>query len=260
MIIGATFASYFAIFHSDLPHFVLIALMFFAGALGGAFWGLLPTFFKVKFDTNETLFTLMLNYVAIYIVKYLETLTSWRARAGFASIKHFEDNAKLMKIGGVHIGWLLALILIVIAYIYLNHTKQGYEISVVGESQATARYAGMNVKKIILRTMLISGAICGLAGMIQVSGIDYTLSTGMTGGVGFKGITVAWLAQLNPFVMALIAAIFSILEKGSGVMQSTLSISAAATDVLQGIILFSFLGGEFFTRYTFVFSKRRTDK
>ena len=260
MIVGAIFASYFAIFHSNLPHIVLILLMFFGGALGGALWALLPTLFKVRFDTNETLFTLMLNYVAFYIVKYLETLTGWRARAGFASIKHFEDNAKLLKVGGVHIGWILALLLIFLAYFYLNHTKQGYEISVVGESQATARYAGMNVRRIILRTMIISGAVCGIAGMIQVAGIDYTLSTGVTGGVGFKGITVAWLAQLNPFIMALIAAIFSILEKGSGVMQSTLKISAAATDVLQGIILFFFLGGEFFTMYTFVITKRRVKK
>jgi len=259
LIIGAIFSSYFALFHSNLPHLLLIILMFLAGALGGGLWGLIPAFFKVRFGTNETLFTLMLNYIALYIINYLES-GPWQGTKGFASIAQFSENARLSIIGGVHVGWIFALLLIVAVYFYLNHTKNGYEISVVGESQATAHYAGMNVKRIILRTMFISGAICGIAGMIQVSGIDYTLSTGVSGGVGFTGITVAWLSQLNPFMIACITAVFSILEKGSGVMQSELSLSSAMTDVLQGIILFFFLGCEFFIRYSVVFRKWRSDK
>ncbi len=259
IIMGGIFASYFALFHSNLPHIILILVMFIAGAVGGGLWGLIPSIFKVRFGTNETLFTLMLNYIALYTIKYLEG-GPWKGTAGFASIAQFNNNARLAQVGGVHIGWIFALLLVVVVYIYLNHTKSGYEISVVGESQATAHYAGMNVKKIILRTMFISGAICGIAGMIQVSGIDYTLSTGVTSGVGFTGITVAWLSQLNPFVIAVVTAIFSILEKGSGVMQSDLGVSSAATSVLQGIILFFFLGCEFFIRYTFVFDIRRKSK
>jgi len=259
IIMGGIFASYFALFHSNLPHLILLLIMFFAGAVGGGLWGLIPSVFKVRFGTNETLFTLMLNYIALYTVMYLEG-GPWQGTPGFASIAQFNSNAWLPQVGGVHIGWIFALLLVVIVYIYLNHTKSGYEISVVGESQATAHYAGMNVKKIILRTMFISGAICGIAGMIQVSGNDYTLSTGITGGVGFTGITVAWLSQLNPFVIAVVTAIFSILKNGSGVMQSDLFLDASATNVLQGIILFFFLGCEFFIRYTFVFGIRRTSK
>lgn len=259
VIVGGIFASYFALYHSDLPHFLLIIVMFLAGAIGGGLWGLIPSIFKVRFGTNETLFTLMLNYIALYTISYLEN-GPWRATPGFANIAQIDQNARLQEVGGVHAGWIFAIFLVFAVYIYLNHTKKGYEISVVGESQATAHYAGMNVKKIILRTMFISGAICGIAGMIQIAGIDHTLSAGVAGGVGFKGITVAWLAQLNPFVIAFVSAIFSILEKGSGVMQSELHLSSAATSVLQGIILFFFLGCEFFTRYSFVFGKRRADK
>lgn len=256
IIAGAIFASYFALRFSGMPHILLMLVMFLAGAVGGGLWGLIPALFKVRFGTNETLFTLMLNYIALYFIMYLES-GPWQGTKGFASIAQFDINARLVKIGGVHAGWVIALVLVVLTYLYLNHSKQGYEISVVGESQATARYAGMNVKRIILRTMFISGAVCGIAGMIQVAGIDYTLSMGITGGVGFKGITVAWLAQLNPFVIAGIAAVFSILEKGSGVLQSDLGINAAMTGVLEGIILFFFLGCEFFIRYSFVFRKRR---
>lgn len=258
VIAGGIFATYFALYYSTLPGPILLVIMFIAGALGGGLMGLLPAIFKVRFGTNETLFTLMLNYIALYVIRYLES-GPWRATPGFASIAQIDTNARLTHLGGVHIGWIFAVLLIAVVYIYLNHTKQGYEISVVGESQATAHYAGMNVKKIVLRTMFISGAICGIAGMIQVAGIDYTLSAGIAGGVGFKGITVAWLAQLNPFVITFVTAVFSILEKGSGVMQSELGLSSAGTGVLQGIILFFFLGCEFFVRYSFVLGKRRAN-
>jgi simple sugar transport system permease protein len=135
-----------------------------------------------------------------------------------------------------------------VVWAYLRHTKQGYELRVVGESHATARYAGMRVGRVVLRTMFLSGGLCGLAGMVQVAGIDHTLSTGVTGGVGFTGITLAWLAQLNPLAIAAAAALFSILEKGSGSIPPAVMASEAA-DVLQSILLFSFLICEFFRRY-----------
>ena len=259
IIIGAVCATYFALFHSYLPKPILLTIMFVVGALGGGIWALIPALFKVRFNTNETLFTLMLNYIGLYIIKYLEN-GPWRATPGFANIAKIDESARLPQISGIHIGWIFAVFLIGFIYFYLYHTKHGYEISVVGESQPTAHYAGMNVKTIILRTIFLSGAICGIAGMIQVAGIDYTLSTGVSGGVGFEGITVAWLAQLNPFVIAVVSFVFSVLEKGSRVMQTELGLSAASTGVLQGIILFFFLGCEFFVRYTFVFGKRRASK
>ena len=259
IIMGGIFASYFAINHSGLPHILLIALMLSAGALGGGLWGLIPTVFKVKFGTNETLFTLMLNYIALYMIRFLEA-GPWQGTPGFESIAMFHENSWLNEVFGVHTGWIFALLLTAASAFYLSRTKHGYEISVVGESPATARYAGMNVNRIILRTMFISAAVCGTAGMVQVAGIDHTLSTGITGGTGFTGITVAWLAKLNPVAVAVVTALFSILEKGSSEMRTVLKLDASIADVLQGIILFVFLGCEFFIRYGIVFSKRRRSK
>ncbi|GHU87785.1 ABC transporter permease [Clostridia bacterium] len=252
MIMGAVFASFFALYTPHLPHVPLIAVMMLAGMIGGGVWAFLPAFCKVKFGVNETLFTLMMNYVALYLVVYLQS-GPWQRTPGFASVGGFDPNVRLAQIGGVHIGWIIALVLAGLTWAYLRHTKQGYELRVVGESPATARYAGMRVGRVVLRTMFLSGAVCGLAGMIQVSGIDYTLSTGVTGGVGFTGITLAWLAQLNPIAITLLAAVFSILEKGSGTIPPEMMASAAAS-VLQAILLFSFLICEFFRRYSLKFS------
>ena len=146
--------------------------------------------------------------------------------------------------------------MVVVVYIYLNYSKQGYEIDVVGESQETARYAGMNVKKIVLRTMFLSGAVCGIGGMVQAAGSDVTLTTAVAGGVGFTAIIVAWLAQLNPTVILIVTVLFSILEKGSSVVQSSFGLSSDCADVLQGIILFFILGCELFIRYRFVFNRK----
>lgn len=252
IIMGGVFASYLALYHPNWPHFILIIAMFVAGALGGAVWAYIPTFCKVRFNTNETLFTLMLNYIALYIVCFLrDGLWADPTSPGFAKIATFDDNATLDKVLGVHSGWIIAIILVVAVFIYLNYTKQGYELAVVGGSKATANYAGMNVKKIMIRTMLLSGGICGIGGMVQVSGADATLSVGVAGGVGFTAIIIAWLSDLNPAVILVVSALFAILEKGSRVVESNMGISADSSAVLQGIILFFIMGCEFFFRYRF---------
>lgn len=258
IIMGGIFATFFALYFENLPHILLLFLMFVAGMVGGGLWGLIPAYFKTKFGTNETLFTLMLNYIALYLIKYF-TEGPWRDpdSSGFPKIASFAKNARLDQILGVHAGWVIGLILVGVMFVYLKYSKQGYEIGVVGESINTARYAGMNVKKIIMRTMFISGAICGIAGMTQVSGAAYTLGEGVAGGVGFTAITVAWLSKLNPLVILIVSILFSMLDKGSSVMQSTFGLSTAVSGILQGIILFFILGFDFFTRYNLVFRKGR---
>lgn len=253
IIAGAICASYFALFHADLPHSLLMIIMFAAGIIGGGLYGLIPAFFKAKFGTNETLFTLMLNYIALYVIVWLRD-GAWAdpESGGFPKIARFVSNAQLDKVGGIQVGWIIGLILTVIVFIYLKYTKHGYEISVVSESHATARYAGMNPKKIMLRTMFLSGAVCGIAGMVQATGSDMTLATSVAGGVGFTAIIVAWLAQLEPIAILIVSFLFAVLEKGSSVMQSTFGLSTYCADVLQGIILFFVLAGEFFIRYKFV--------
>lgn len=257
VIMGAVCATFFALFCSGWNHVLLIIVMLVAGIIGGGLWGLLPAYFKVKYNTNETLFTLMLNYIALHIVSYLRD-GPWMdpGSQGFPKIARFDKNVALDKVFGIQFGWVIALILVAVIYVYIKSTKQGYEISVVGESQDTARYAGMNVKKIVLRTMFLSGAVCGLAGMIQATGSDITLTTAVAGGVGFTAIIVAWLAQLNPVSILIVSFLFSVLEKGSSVVQSSFGLSTDCADVLQGIILFFILGCEFFIRYQFIFRKK----
>ena len=259
IIFGATCATFFALFCSEMNHVLLIIVMFLAGFIGGGLWGLIPAGFKVKYNTNETLFTLMLNYIALHIVSYLRD-GPWMdpESQGFPKIARFEKNASLDKLFGIQFGWLIALIVVALVFIYLKFCKQGYEIRVVGERQDTARDAGMNVKRIMLRTMFLSGGICGMAGMIQATGSDITLTTSVAGGVGFTAIIIAWLAQLNPISILVVSFLFSVLEKGSSVVQSNFGLSTDCADVLQGIILFFILGCEFFVRYRFVFSNKNS--
>ncbi|MDL2214519.1 ABC transporter permease [Clostridia bacterium OttesenSCG-928-O13] len=255
IIAGAMAASYFALYQNKtIPAPLLIPVMFLVALLAGGIWGLIPAFFKAKWDTNETLFTLMMNYIALELVRYVQ-FGPWRdpRQLGFPKIAMFVDAARLPKVFGVHVGWIAALVLVVAMYYYMTKSKQGYEITVVGESVPTARYAGMNVSRIILRTMFISGAICGLTGFFTVAGANYTLSDSVAGGVGFTAITVAWLAKLNPVVMILISCFIAMLQKGSNAIQTTFKIPSSAAEILTGLILFFMLACEFFLNYKLVF-------
>ena len=253
LIMGAVCATFFALKFPHWNHWVLVICMLLAGIVGGGLWGLIAAAFKIRWGTNETLLTLMLNYIALHIVSYLQA-GPWRdpSANGFSKIARFDKNVALDKVLGIHFGWIIMLVLVAVIWVYLRRSKQGYEISVVGESQDTARYAGMNVKKIILRTMFLSGAIAGIAGVCQVAGSDMTLSMGVAGGVGFTAIIVAWLCHLNPAMILVVSFLFGVLEKGSSVVQSSYGLSSDSAAVLQGIILFFILGSEFFVRYAFV--------
>ena len=255
LLVGGIAATYFALYWYDkLPKPALLLVMCLAAALAGAVWGLIPAVFKAKWGTNETLFTLMLNYIALGIEQYFQN-GPWKDTkgTGFPIITQFDQNAWLPKVFGVHAGWIVVLVFVALMFAYLKWSKQGYEIAVVGESQATARYAGMNVSKIVIRTMCISGAIAGVMGFLVVSGADHTLNANTAGGVGFTAITVAWLAQLNPLVMVAIALLLAVLTKGAGTLNTNFHIPASVADVLTGIILFFMLGCEFFINYRLIF-------
>lgn len=251
---GAIAASYFAYFQAHLPPAVLLPLMAVAGFAAGGLWGLLPAWFKTRFGTNETLFTLMLNYIVFYFITFLRE-GPWRDSAGgFAAMPRFPKQARLPEvpfpfIGNLHIGWIVVLVMVAAMFIYLRYTKQGYEITVVGENERTARYAGMPVKKIILRTMFLSAGICGLAGMLQVAGPDRQLSDAVAGGRGFTAVSVVWLARLSPAGCLAVSFLFSVMQKGCSMMQTEYRIPASMSDILQGIILFCVLGVEFFLQY-----------
>ena len=257
---GAIAASYFAYFHNGLPRWLLLIVMAVAAIVAGGLWGLVPAYFKTRFGTNETLFTLMLNYIVMYFITYLRE-GPWRdPQGGFAAMPRFAKQARLPEVpfpdvGNVHIGWIVMLVMVAFLFIYLRHTKQGYELTVVGENEMTARYAGMPVKKIVMRTMFLSAGICGLVGMLQVAGPDRQLTDAVANGRGFTAVSVAWLARLSPVGILIVSFLFSVLQKGCSMMQTEYRIPASMSDILQGVILFFVLGSEFFIRYRIALRK-----
>lgn len=236
---------------------VLFAVMLVTSVAIGAIWGLIPAFFKAKFKTNETLFTLMMNYVATSFVACAVNVL--RGKASSLGVLNMNTRAGWFPqfLGQrYNINILVVLILTFGMYFYLKYTKHGYEISVVGESENTARYAGINVGRVIMRTMLISGAICGLCGFLIVCGRDQTISTTTAGGNGFTAIIVAWLAKFNTFYMALISFLLIFLEKGASEIASAYGLNDFAASIITGIILFCILGSEFFINYRLIIKNK----
>ena len=243
-----------------IPTPLLLVLMGVASLAAGAVWGIVPAIFKSRWGTNETLFTLMMNYVAIQITSYCVALWENPPGSNTVSIIHQQTNyGWFPSFMGQTYGWnvLIVLILTVGMFLYLKYSKQGYEIAVVGESYNTARYAGIKLSKVIIRTMAISGAICGLAGYLAVAGIDHTISTNTAGGRGFTAIIVAWLAKFNTFIMVLISFLLIFLQKGASEIASQFNLNDFASNVITGIILFCIIGSEFFINYQLVFRKRK---
>ncbi len=235
-----------------IPEVLLILLMFVCSIAAGALWGLIPAIFKALWNTNETLFTLMMNYVATYLVAF--ALIKWTPDG--SSSLGILPHGHLPKIFNEYLLIIIVvLVLMVGMYIYLNTSKHGYEVSVVGESEKTARYIGINVKKVVIRTMVLSGAICGLAGFLIVGGLDHSVTTETVGGRGFTAIMVSWLAKFNPFLMLLTSFLLVFLDQGAAQISQDFDISSAFPDIVVGIILFFIIGSEFFIRYKLNFRK-----
>lgn len=250
IMIGALAASVVALNFPDMPRGPLLLCMGIAAVIGGGLWAFIPAFFKAKMGTNETIFTLMLNYLAIKFVTYLQ-YGPWRDpdSKGFPKVADFTQNAVLPNVFGLHIGWIIALLLTVAIFLFMNYTKKGYEVSVVGESIDTARYAGMNIQSIIITAMLISGGLCGLTGMIQASAIEKTLTYSLSAGMGFTAIITAWLSRLNALASLFVCIAFAVLLQGGAYIQISMQIPAAVADMIQGILLFFVLSSEFFLQY-----------
>ncbi len=250
IVMGAVAGSYVALFHSDLPRPILLLVMSLVAMIAGGLWAFIPGYFKVKYNSNETLFTLMMNYLAIQLVVFLQ-FSLWKDPKGFgfAKIAQFDANAIFPSVFGVHIGWIITLALVGIIYVLINHTKLGYEIAVVGTSQNTAKYAGMDVRATILKTIFLSGAVAGLVGIFQASAINGTLSVQVGGGYGFTAIIIAWLSGMSPIVIPFTAFFFAILTQGSSYIQTVFQIPQAVAEIMQAVILLFALGSEFFVAY-----------
>ena len=242
----------------DWPLAILIPVMLLASVVAGALWALLPAVCKAIWGTNETLFTLMMNYVAIQLVRFFVTV--WENPKGSGHIGVIRKGQLPVLFGRAELLPILVVAIIVaMMYVYLKYSKQGYEIEVVGQSENTARYIGINVKKVIIRTMIVSGAVCGIAGLLLVSGTDHTISPDTAGGNGFTAIMVSWLAKFNPLYMILTAFLIVFLERGGGEIATQFGLNPSFPEILTGIILFFIIGCEFFIHYSIRFRHKKTE-
>ena len=241
-----------------MPNWAVIVCMTVSSILAGAIWAAIPAFFKARFNTNETLFTLMMNYVATQLVSYYCVV--WESPKGSGNIGIINPNTEIgwfPTVGGQKylLNILIVAVVCVLMYIYLNYSKHGYEIAVVGESESTARYVGIKVDRIIIRTMLLSGAVCGLAGLLLVGSTNHTLTPTIVDGRGFTAVMVSWLAKFNPVWMILTSFLLVFLGRGAGEIATNFGLNRSFGDILTGVILFCIIGSEFFINYQIIFRK-----
>ena len=242
-----------------VPNVVVIICMVISSVAAGAIWGFIPAFFKAKWNTNETLSTLMMNYIATQLVAFFTIL--WEVPKGSGKIGIINQNSNA--------GWLpqlfgskyllsifVAVIVTVFMYIYLNYSKQGYAISVVGESENTAKYVGIKVEKVIIRTVVLSGALCGLVGLLLVGSINHTITTTIAGGQGFTAVLVSWMSKFNPLTMVFATFLIIFMDRGASEISTAFGLNHAYSDILTGIILFFIIGCEFFITYRLQFRKK----
>ena len=256
---GLATAACMILLGDKVPNWLLIVLMVISSIVAGAIWGGIPAICKAKWNTNETLFTLMMNYVATQLVAYFVIL--WEVPKGAGKIGIINQNTQagwLPQIGSYKylLNILIVAALTLVMYFYLKRSKQGYEISVVGESERTARYVGINVGKVIVRTMMISGGLCGFAGLLLVGGTDHTITTTIAGGRGFTAVMVAWLAKFNPLMMVFTSLLLVFLSRGASEITTIYGLNHSFGDILTGIILFFIIGSEFFISYRLSFLKQ----
>lgn len=240
---------------------LIILCMVVSSIVLGGLWAFIPAFFKSKWNTNETLASLMMNYIATQIVAYF--IIRWEVPKGSGTIGIINQSS--------NIGWLpdignkfllsiiIALAVTLFSYIYLNYTKHGYEIAVVGESENTARYVGIKVNKVIVRTVVLSGAICGVVGLLLVGSINHTLTTQIVGGQGFTAVMVSWLSKFNPITMVFTSLLIVFMSRGAGAISTKFALNEAFADILSAIIIFFIIGCEFFVNYKISFRHNKKE-
>lgn len=260
---GGIAAAWVALFWSPyLPAGMVLPMVIMMGMLAGALWAGIPAFLKVRLKVDEVLTTLMLNYVAILFAEHLY-YGPWRDPQGFGfpGTPQFPDFAWLPRIAGrAHLGLIFALVLAVVVWFILNRTRWGFELEVIGNNPSAAQTQGIKIAKNIMIALLVGGALSGLAGVCEVTGISRRLQQGLSIGYGYTAIIVAWLAQLNPFASIFVAVLIAALLVGGDQVQMMMRLPAAMGLVLQGMLLFPMLAGSLFTEYKIRIIRSRTSK
>lgn len=261
LALGGVAAGWVALFVSPyLPTWAVLPAALIAGIVAGALWAGIPAVLKARLSVDETLTTLMLNYVAIYFYDYLYT-GPWRNPEGygFPGTAVFPKTAWLPHVSPrVHIGIIFALLAAALLWFILKHTRWGFELRIIGENAVAARYLGINIARNIVMALLLSGALSGLAGACEVTGNLHRLSNGLPHALGYTAIIVAWMAQLNPAAILAVAVMMAGLLVGGDQLQTRMHLPAAIGLVLQGMILFPLLAGSLFTEYRLRWARRRT--
>jgi simple sugar transport system permease protein len=236
------------------PSWVVITLMLLAGMLAGAVWGFIPGILKARFNVNEIISTLMLNYIAIAWNDFF-IFGVW-SESGFQMSKTFPKNAWLPRLTDyaaqvkifsgmtTHMGLLFGLVAAVVVWLILNRSRWGYEIRLIGDNPRAAEYAGVPIARHTVLVLMLSGALAGLAGMSEISGVVHRLQGAISPGYGFTGIIVAWLAKLNPFAIILVSILFGALILAGREIQPS-----GIPKMIQGIILVCLIASDFLLRY-----------
>ncbi|MDX9898676.1 MAG: ABC transporter permease [Spirochaetia bacterium] len=252
LTLGGVAATWVAIYWSPwLPSPLLLPALVLVACAAGALWAGIPALLKTSLKVDETLVTLMLNYVAILFSEFLY-YGPWRDPHGFGfpGTQIFPKAAWFPRIAGrAHIGLYFALVAAVILWFVLNRTRWGFELKVIGSSPRAARYQGISVERNIVLAVLLSGALCGLAGVGEVAGISRRLQQGLSLGYGYTAIIVAWMAQLNPLAIPFVALLMGGLLVGGDQVQMVMGLPASMGLLMQGMMLFPMLAGSLFTEY-----------
>jgi len=230
---------------------LLIISMLAASLVASIIWAVIPCIFKAFFNTNETLFTLMMNYIASTLVAYVNYSLA-KGKQESPGVINYDNHTGWINspINEYFIPVLVIVLITVIIYIYMEKTKHGYETIVLGDSINTAKYVGMNTNKIMIRTLILNGAICGVLGFLYASAINHSMSADSCGSLGFTAVLVAWLSNFNPIIMLVVSFMLAFLTLGTSNISTTYRLgSNNLSNVIIGLIFFAILISEFFIRY-----------
>ncbi len=250
LYMGAMFATAVVMHLPTMPTFIQLTVMIIAGGIGGAFWALIPAVLKIRFKVDEIITTLLLNYVAIYLVDHL-IFGIWKNEDNYPFTPEFPVQARLPLLGfeRVHFGIILAVIATIVIFLLIKYSSWGYKVRLTGASTQSAKYSGINVKKIMFSIFIVSGILAGLAGVSEVAGVQYKLQHQLSMGFGFTGIIVAWLARANPIGIVIYSLFMSAVITSSEMLEMLMGLPASMGTIAQGIILFAILGSEIFKSY-----------
>ncbi len=255
--VGAIFGAAFALYGPKLPGILGILALAVCCFTGGALWALLSAAPKAFWDVDESITTLMLNYIALILLSYL-CLGPWKAKGqNVGQTEKIAENLALPEISGLKISTAFPVVIVIalLLFGFYKYTASGYQINVIGKSLTAAKYAGINIKKNIILVLALSGGLAGLAGFVQYAGITGRVQENMPNNAGYTGIVIAYLSRFNPLVVIIVSILFAGLQNSSATVQ-VMGVPAQIATMMQGAIMIIVIAGDFFQRYKIVSDKK----